>query len=441
MTIFSSWDKSPAWEQWIPLWRKLVGGDSLPMIDRWLKTYFKTMPKPVSLEQQLLLSRVTMDAITFAQLICALEHAYQSSISVDWLEWDRQWQWSEIKKIPAMQVAVWLALRCGGDLHSQPTRDKNQRQHFFQKLAALAGNETSSPLGLIWYGLRPDWLPLLEERAKVSGWSQQQLRTFVIQQPTMPPLWLRPQQQATVAQLFTQLTKEDVNVSVSDAGYLVASGGKGINSTQAYKQGFVEIQDLSSQKIAERVQIIPGQKCWDSCAGAGGKTLAIATRTENKGVVVATDLHAYKLEELKKRAKRASLHNIRTFPWDGKAPLRLPKEVAQQQGFDWVLMDAPCTAAGTWRRNPDARWRFSESDSAELIKLQRTILQNAAPAVRKGGHLVYATCSWQVSENEHQVEWFLQQHPEFSLVAQQILGTPDTDADTMFVAVLVRSRT
>lgn len=196
---------------------------------------------------------------------------------------------------------------------------------------------------------------------------------------------------------------------------------------------------MASQQIALAVDAKPGQKVWDCCAGAGGKTLAIASRMDNKGVVVATDLHGYKLEELKRRSKRADFFNIRTFEWGGNEALRLPKEIAQQQGFDWVIVDAPCSSAGTWRRNPDARWRFNEIDTAELIALQLQILNNAAKAVRADGKLVYATCSWQVSENETQVQWFLNHNPQFSLESQTMLGAPLQDSDAMFVAVMKKS--
>jgi 16S rRNA (cytosine967-C5)-methyltransferase len=154
--------------------------------------------------------------------------------------------------------------------------------------------------------------------------------------------------------------------------------------------------------------------------------------------LLATDLHSYKLEELKRRAKRAGVYNIRTFEWQGREALRLPAEAARQQGFDWVLVDAPCTSAGTWRRNPDARWRFHAADTAELLDLQKTILDSASQAVRRGGQLVYATCSWQVSENEAQVAGFLTAHPDFTLQSSTLVGAPEWDADTMFVAVLKR---
>jgi 16S rRNA (cytosine967-C5)-methyltransferase len=153
---------------------------------------------------------------------------------------------------------------------------------------------------------------------------------------------------------------------------------------------------------------------------------------------VATDLKEFKLTELKKRAKRAGIANIRTFVWDGEAPLRLPKEIARQKGFDKVLVDAPCTATGTWRRNPDARNRLNDDYLNELTALQQQLLNHASDAVRSGGKLIYATCSWLAEENEDAVETFLKNRPEFSLETSHMLGAPDVDSDTMFVAIMKR---
>jgi 16S rRNA (cytosine967-C5)-methyltransferase len=280
----------------------------------------------------------------------------------------------------------------------------------------------------------------LLQRSKQSDWSNEQLINFVTKQNEIPPLWLRAQRGKTIEEVSNELHKAGVNVGISSSGNLFAQGGKGISSTDTYKNGCVEIQDLASQQIATAVDFKIGDKIWDCCAGAGGKTVAIASRMNNKGVLVATDLHGYKLEEIKRRAKRAEISTVRTFEWNGDEPLRLPKEIAQQQGFDWVLVDAPCTSSGTWRRNPDARWRFSSVDSQELQLIQRKILTNAVSAVRAKGYLVYATCSWQVSENEEQVAWFLEHNSDFSLQSQTLLGSPLQDSDTMFVAVLQKIR-
>jgi 16S rRNA (cytosine967-C5)-methyltransferase len=279
---------------------------------------------------------------------------------------------------------------------------------------------------------------LLNARKSASDWDDKTLQHFIQQQVTTPPLWLRVQKNSDVAVVCEGLQRQGVKAMLDDQQRLSARGGVGVHSTDEYKTGAVEIQDIASQQIALTVAVKPGQKVWDACAGAGGKTLAIAAQMNNKGALVATDLHEYKLDELKRRVKRADIFNVRAFTWTGLEPLRLPKEIAQQRGFDWVLIDAPCSSAGTWRRNPDARWRFDANDTKELIQLQQHLLTNAAPAVRAGGHLVYATCSWQVSENEQQIAWFLQQHPEFGIQSQRILGVPEFDSDTMFVAVLLR---
>jgi len=220
---------------------------------------------------------------------------------------------------------------------------------------------------------------------------------------------------------------------------IAAYGGKALHSSAEYKQGQIEIQDLASQQIAAAVNAQPGLKIWDACAGAGGKSLAMATPMAGKGSITATDLKQFKLDELKRRAKRAEIQNIRTFVWDGNDPLRLPAEIKKQQGFDRVLIDAPCTSAGTWRRNPDARWRFNAEDTRQLCELQQQLLNHACKSVRPGGELVYATCSWQISENEKQVENFLTSHAEFELLEQCMVGAPDEDADCMFYARLKRS--
>lgn len=430
------------WPLLFTLWREFLAQPSMPLLDRWLKQQFK-LTKSIGLKQQLLIGRAMLDAMAFVQLACALEYAYQQQrIDLDWDAWDQQWHPDQIKVIPASSVWFWFASRCDTDTSGLRIKDIRERHEFFMQAAQSvtpASILLSSAFSLLWYGMRPQWDSLLEERARNSDWSTEQTDHFIRQQTQTPPLWLRPQQDISPDALLARLREEEVDVAITADGNIYANGGKGVANTQAYQQGLVEIQDLASQHIADAVAVKPGEKVWDSCAGAGGKTLAIATRTANKGVVVATDLYAYKLDELKRRAKRAQLFNIRCFPWDGASPLQLPKEVAQQQGFDWILVDAPCSSAGTWRRNPDARWRFNPADTEELIQLQRQILGQAALAVRPGGHLVYATCSWQVSENEAQVAWFLQQHPRFRMESQRMLGAPALDADTMFVAVMMLS--
>jgi len=435
-------------QQLFSAWRELLSEKQLPALDRWLKGRNKIQhAKHVrkvdpSVKQQLGLSSALFAGVRYLQFACALEHAYQLGESnIDWQAWDAQWQFEQVKKIPVANFWFWIELRLKGTDQPLPRklRDAEARAEFFKQCTALMNQSDKTAEFLLWNGLRPCWYPLLQERAAASNWTPEQLQHFIVQQNQSPPIWLRLQRDKPIRDAYNDLAHQGVNVSITENGDISAQGGRGVSATKIFQEGFIEVQDLASQQIALAVNVKNGDKVWDCCAGAGGKTVAIASRMNNKGVVVATDLHGYKLEELKRRTKRAEIFNVRAFEWAGTEPLRLPKEIAQQQGFDWVLVDAPCSSAGTWRRNQDARWRFNEKDTAELVALQQQILTNAAPAVRNKGYLVYATCSWQVSENEAQVKWFLENNPGFSLQSQTMLGAPLQDSDTMFVAVMQKS--
>ncbi|MCB5945345.1 RsmB/NOP family class I SAM-dependent RNA methyltransferase [Acidocella sp. KAb 2-4] len=182
-----------------------------------------------------------------------------------------------------------------------------------------------------------------------------------------------------------------------------------VTQGKAFQDGLVEIQDEGSQLIALAVDAQPGMRVVDYCAGAGGKTLAIAMTMQNKGHIVACDVSAPRLDGAIKRLRRAGVHNAeRHLLEPGDKWLK-----RQGQKFDRVLVDAPCSGTGTWRRNPDARTRLSETDLAELTQKQAMILDQAQKLVKPGGKLVYATCSVLNDENEAQVEAFLARYPIF----------------------------
>lgn len=221
----------------------------------------------------------------------------------------------------------------------------------------------------------------------------------------------------------------------------------------AFREGWFEIQDEGSQLVALLADARPGMQVVDFCAGAGGKTLAMAAMMDNKGRVMATDVLAGRLERAKERFRRAGLHNIETR---GLSSERDPWVKRHKRKFDRVVVDAPCTGTGTWRRNPDSRWRTLGPGFEELLPLQANILDSAARLTRPGGKLVYATCSLLPEENERQVEAFLASHPDFSLlplaeawpdtagpapVAGEMLRlTPARhDTDGFFAAVMVRA--
>jgi 16S rRNA (cytosine967-C5)-methyltransferase len=142
----------------------------------------------------------------------------------------------------------------------------------------------------------------------------------------------------------------------------------------------------------------PGERWWHACAGEGGKSLQLASLMAGKGTVVASDIRAYKLGDLRKRARRAGLPNIECRAWDGR---RIP---AKPGTFAGVLVDAPCTCSGTWRRNPAARWQVAEEEIGEMAERQFEIVRRTLAALRPGGILVYATCSLFAEENEANVQ-------------------------------------
>ena len=190
------------------------------------------------------------------------------------------------------------------------------------------------------------------------------------------------------------------------------AGRQPVTSGPAFHSGLVEIQDEGSQLVAALTGAAPGMRVVDWCAGAGGKTLALAAMMGNRGQIFACDVSAARLDGAVRRLRRAGANNVERHlvaPGDKWAKRRAGT-------FDRVLVDAPCTGTGTWRRNPDARHRLSEQDLLELTRKQSSILDTARALVRVGGRLVYATCSLLQEENEGQVSGFLVRHPAFAVV-------------------------
>ena len=227
-----------------------------------------------------------------------------------------------------------------------------------------------------------------------------------------PPMWLRCQSQNPnkLVSAFRNYNLEAVlNKTVKNA-ICINKAKVNLYTLYEFQKGQFEIQDLASQAIGLACNPSPGERWWDSCAGAGGKSLQLSFLMNGKGSVVATDIREYKLVDLKKRAKRASVPNIQCSPWDGKA-LRLRKRYK----FDGVLVDAPCSCSGTWRRNPDAKWNITTDQVDEIKDIQLKILQNASTGVKTKGVLVYATCSIFYKENDDTVNMFLSSNNDFEL--------------------------
>jgi 16S rRNA (cytosine967-C5)-methyltransferase len=208
---------------------------------------------------------------------------------------------------------------------------------------------------------------------------------------------------------------------------------KNVFITEAFQKGLFEVQDASSQLVADYLDVSEGMRVVDACAGAGGKALHLASLMKNKGQIIALDIYANKLKELKRRAKRNGAHNIEIRPIIGSKTIKKLKGKA-----DRVLIDAPCSGLGVLKRNPDAKWKLQPEFIENIKATQAEILDKYAQMVKVGGKLVYATCSILTSENEKQVENFLNLHSEFKLISQDTVSPSKSGYDGFFMALLER---
>ncbi|MGO1584667.1 RsmB/NOP family class I SAM-dependent RNA methyltransferase [Mesonia sp.] len=207
-------------------------------------------------------------------------------------------------------------------------------------------------------------------------------------------------------------------------------------STEIFKEGFFEVQDASSQLVAPFLQVEPGMRVVDTCAGAGGKTLHLAALMENKGQIIALDIYGNKLKELKRRAKRAGAHNIETREIDSTKVIKKLHNSA-----DRVLIDAPCSGLGVLSRNPDAKWKLQPEFLDRIRNTQQEILSDYSKILKKGGKIVYATCSILPSENQGQVKSFLasEEGQGFSLEDEKIVLSHESGYDGFYMARLIKN--
>ncbi len=205
--------------------------------------------------------------------------------------------------------------------------------------------------------------------------------------------------------------------------------------TDAFKEGLFEVQDASSQLVAEFLEVEPGMKVVDTCAGAGGKTLHLAALMQNKGQIIAMDIYESKLKKLKIRARRNSVHNIALKVIDSTKPIKKLHNKA-----DRVLIDAPCSGIGVLRRNPDAKWKLQPEFIENIKEVQKDVLQQYSKMVKPGGKMVYATCSVFPSENQNQVQEFLTSDSgkDFIFVKDKKILAHKSGYDGFYMALLER---
>ena len=278
----------------------------------------------------------------------------------------------------------------------------------------------------------PDWLDALGAKELGKEWNKE---IHALNQPASVILRTNTLQ-TTKKNLRKALLEEEIGSEFidgySDALQLVQR--KNVFRTDIFKKGFFEVQDASSQLVAEYLDVKPGMRVIDACAGAGGKALHLAALMENKGQIIALDIYANKLKELKRRAKRAGAHNIEPRHIDST---KVIKKLYNQA--DRVLIDAPCSGLGVLKRNPDAKWKLQPEFIENIKKTQAEILETYAKFLKVGGKLVYATCSILPSENEKQVQFFLKGYENFHLVKEKKISPAKSGFDGFYMALLEKT--
>jgi len=238
---------------------------------------------------------------------------------------------------------------------------------------------------------------------------------------------------AATAHLRTMATKWSPNGLRIDIS--ADTRNPGIHAEEAFIKGQIEVQDEGSQLAALLSAAKPGEQVIDLCAGAGGKTLALAAQMEGKGHLIATDHDKRQLAPIHERLSRAGVHNcdVRTPKGESDALSDI------RASADLVVIDAPCTGTGTWRRNPDAKWRMRPGALEVRLKAQGELLDRAAPLVKPGGRIAYVTCSVLAPENGDQVRSFLARHPDFKIVPPSETTTVLWDKAEDFAAATLQS--
>jgi 16S rRNA (cytosine967-C5)-methyltransferase len=215
-------------------------------------------------------------------------------------------------------------------------------------------------------------------------------------------------------------------------GALVLMKKENIFRNPLFREGCFEIQDAGSQQISTFLAPRPGDTVIDACAGAGGKSLHIAALMKNKGRVISMDIEQWKLDELKKRAKRAGAFNTELRLIENKQSISSLREKA-----DRLLLDVPCSGSGVIKRNPDTKWKLSAESFDRTKVLQQQLLSEYSEMLKTNGEMVYSTCSLFPSENQEQIKYFLHTHPQFQLIEEKTL-LPSEGFDGFYMARLIK---
>ena len=277
----------------------------------------------------------------------------------------------------------------------------------------------------------PNWLDTMGEEQLGEQWEKE---VITLNQPAKLSLRVNTLK-CTKADLKQALQKEGIETSevpnAPDA--LVIEGRKNLRNLAAYKNGWFEMQDVSSQLVAPLLDVKEGMKVIDACSGGGGKTLHIAALMNNRGSIRAMDINDHKLEEVKLRAKRNGVRIV------SEKNIDLEYIPSLKESADRLLLDVPCSGTGVLRRKPDAKWHLTAEFITKVTQTQLMILDEYSVMVKKNGVMVYSTCSILPIENERQVKAFLARHKDqFELLEEIKVSPADSGFDGFYAAKLLR---
>lgn len=275
----------------------------------------------------------------------------------------------------------------------------------------------------------PDWLDEMARAEMGSHW-EAELQALNRVAPVVLRVNSLKVGKGEVQKMLNQRGWDATETSLAPDALVLGQRGN-VFVSPMFKEGFFEVQDAGSQCIAPFLRAQPGMRVIDACAGAGGKSLHLATLMKNKGSIISMDTDPRKLDELRRRARRNGIHIVQTRPIESSKAVKRLRESA-----DRLLLDVPCSGLGTLRRNPDAKWKLSP-DFIENVKVtQAKILRDYSTMLRPGGLMVYATCSILPSENEGQVRRFLEENPRFKLLEERKISPAKDGFDGFYMALI-----
>ncbi len=278
----------------------------------------------------------------------------------------------------------------------------------------------------------PDWLDELGERESGTNWDSE---LAALNQPAKLCIRInRLRNTANAVKKFLEEQKLSFSVTSLAPDALIINERKNLTRSEPYKNGWFEIQDVSSQCVAPFAEIEPGMLVIDGCAGAGGKTLHIGSLMQNRGEIIAFDVSKNKLGELQMRAARAGCTIIKTLE---AGLVSNPVKIRFRGRADRLLLDVPCSGTGVLRRKPDAKWSLSQQFIDQIIATQAGILDDYTSMLKAGGLLIYSTCSILPSENERQIESFMKRNDGlFELCEQRKISPAQSGFDGFYMAKL-----